>query len=115
MGPGFVWFRDRLGGFRSGVLMWSRQNGEKHRAGIRFLPLTHGEEKFIREQVARPRNNQPLQDPEAVIATITESFSRTCGVPKDPDPVIAPARAADPETASGDGIIGQFRSMISNR
>src|SRR5512143_4340150 len=49
--PGFVWFRDRLGGFKGGILMWSRRSGNKHRAGIRFVPLTYSEEQFIQEQV----------------------------------------------------------------
>src|SRR5512135_970479 len=61
MDPGFVWFRDRLGGFKGGVVMWRRQAGEKQRAGIRFVPLTASEEQMIREQFELLRANRPMQ------------------------------------------------------
>ncbi len=112
--PGFVWFRDRIGGFKGGVLMWCRPAGEKHRAGIRFVPLRASEEQMIREQFELIRSHKPMQKPEAVISTIMESFTRTCGTPKEPDKAVAPGRVPDQEAVAENDIIGQLRDMISN-
>jgi hypothetical protein len=38
--PGFVWFRDRVAGHKGGIVVWSRQSGEKFRACIRLLSLS---------------------------------------------------------------------------
>jgi hypothetical protein len=79
MEEGFVWFRDRVGGFRGGVLMWSRQLGERFRSGIRFVPLSILEETTIREQIAHARIHKPLQIPERIIATIMSSMTKISG------------------------------------
>ncbi|MDA8099255.1 MAG: hypothetical protein M0042_06485 [Nitrospiraceae bacterium] len=74
--PGFVWFHDRLTGCRSGVLLWSRQEGPRFRAGIQLAPLTRDEEAYVHEQVAIMRKTRSLPDPQAVIDTILRSLSR---------------------------------------
>jgi hypothetical protein len=73
---GFVWFRDRVGGHRGGVLMWSRQHAPNFRAGIQFVPLSRSEEQYVQEEVAMLRGHAPLRNPEAIIATIMESLNR---------------------------------------
>jgi hypothetical protein len=79
MEEGFVWFRDRVGGFRGGVLMWSRQIGQGFRAGIRFVPLSIIEETAIREQIEHARIHKPLQIPERIIHTIMASMTKISG------------------------------------
>jgi hypothetical protein len=108
--PGFVWFRDRLGGFKGGVLMWSRQSDKRFRAGIRFVPLTRSEEQFINEQIALVRTHQPLQDPVAVITTIMESLTNS-SVPASASPgqTQAPTGKDDDED-----IIDDLRNIVSS-
>lgn len=74
---GFVWFRDRVGGHRGGVLLWSRQVGDNFRGGIQFVPLSRDSEQFVNSQIDLLRDHQPLVDPKAVISTIMESMART--------------------------------------
>ncbi len=74
---GFVWFKDRVGGHKGGVLVWSGRYGEKYRAGIRFLLLTPGDERFIQKECATPLPHQPLRNPEVIIATLMESLEKT--------------------------------------
>lgn len=76
---GFVWFRDRVGGCRGGVLLWSRRAGMNYRAGIQFVRLTRDQEQFVQQEVALVRSHQPLRNPAAIVATIMESMSRKNG------------------------------------
>ena len=73
---GFVWFLERVGGHRGGVMMWSRQVGYSYRAGIQFIPLSREEEKFVNGQVSLLRSEQPLGDPAAIMSMIMESMER---------------------------------------
>lgn len=75
--PGFVWFKDRVAGHKGGVVVWSRQNGEKFRAGIRLLPLSPDTEKYIQKECGEPQSHQSLREPEAVIATLMQSLETT--------------------------------------
>lgn len=74
--PGFVWFRDRVGGHKGGILMWSRPQGRKYRSGVRFVSLTHDEEQYVQEQMTQTRSHAPVRDPEAIIMTIIESLKK---------------------------------------
>lgn len=74
--PGFVWFKERVGGHKSGVLMWSRRQGDKYRGGIRFVPLSRGEEQHLQEQILCSRPHAPVRNPETIIATIIESLKK---------------------------------------
>lgn len=74
--PGFVWFRERVGGHRGGILLWSRKIGISFRAGIQFLNLSREEEQFVQKRIASLQQHEPIKDPEAVIATIMESLLR---------------------------------------
>ncbi len=71
---GFAWFKDRVAGHRSGVLLWSRQVGPSFRAGVQFVPLSREAEHFVQAQVDLLRSHQPLLDPEAVLSTIMRSL-----------------------------------------
>ncbi len=73
---GFVWFRDRVGGFRGGFLVWSRPQGSNFRAGIQFVPLSLSQENDIEDKVRMMHEHAPLRNPEALITTIRDSLSR---------------------------------------
>ncbi|HWR73536.1 MAG TPA: PilZ domain-containing protein [Nitrospirota bacterium] len=72
--PGFVWFHERLGGHRSGVLLWSRKQDGKYRGGIKFVPLSVEQENYLREQISDSPPHRPVRDPSAIINTIIESL-----------------------------------------
>jgi hypothetical protein len=110
--PGFVWFRDRVGGHKGGVLMWSRAAGQRFRAGVRFVPLTRSEEKFINDQIALVRADKPLQDPVAVITTIMESLTHSSAAssPTAPPPA-KPSAEGRPD--DDEDIIGELRDIAS--
>ena len=71
--PGFVWFKDRIGGHKGGVLVWSKLLGTKYRAGIKFLNLSRDEEEYVEERIDRFKPHVPLREPEQIISTLIES------------------------------------------
>jgi len=115
--PGFVWFRDRVGGFKGGLIVWSRLVGGKYRAGIRFVPLTREKELLVQDRITAIRPLQPLNNPEVVISTILEAMTR-----EQPDAQQTPdnpsrdelksMRSAD-GTPTEEDLIAQLRSMLS--
>lgn len=112
--PGFVWFRDRVGGHKGGVLMWNRPAGDRHRGGVRFVPFTRAEEKFIDEQIALVRSGQPLQDPVSVITTLMESLTHAGSVETAPPPAPQPEPLAPSGNSDDDDIIGELRKIVSS-
>jgi hypothetical protein len=48
MEPGLVWFHSSVGDHRSGILLWSRKQDDRYRAGIRFLSLSDEVERLLR-------------------------------------------------------------------
>jgi len=74
--PGFAWFKERVGGYRGGVVMWSRKQGDGYRAGVRFLPLTHAEERFVHEQTMLQDHHKPRRIPEEIIESLIGSLTR---------------------------------------
>jgi hypothetical protein len=115
--PGFVWFRDRVGGFKGGLIVWSRQVGEKYRAGIRFVPLTREKELLVQDRITAIRPLEPLNNPEVVISTILEAMTQD-----QPDGQQAPDKASRDElktlrsadgTPTEEDLISQLRSMLS--
>jgi len=60
--PGFVWFKDRVGGHKGGVLVWSKHLGTKYRAGIKFLNFTHEEEEYIEKRIDLFKPHMPLRE-----------------------------------------------------
>jgi PilZ domain len=71
--PGLVWFKESVGGHRSGVLMWIKKEGPRYRAGIKFVPLSRDEEKYLQEQIGRSGPNGALEDPHHFISSIVAS------------------------------------------
>jgi len=74
--PGLVWFKSHVGGFKSGVMMWSKRDGAVYRAGIKFVPLSRKEEEYLQEQVRLSRPSKPLHDPHQIISSMLESFKQ---------------------------------------
>ena len=68
--PGFVWFRDRIGGCKGGLLVWSRQVGDKYRAGVRFVPLSR--DKTGSEQTSDQPSPDDLKTMRSADGTPTE-------------------------------------------
>jgi hypothetical protein len=62
MEPGLVWFRNRIWGQHSGVLLWSKQVGTQYRSGIQFAPLPHDAEPGAKNQFAQSGPREPLKD-----------------------------------------------------
>lgn len=76
MEPGLVWFRERIWGQQSGVLLWSKQVGSQYRSGIRFAPLPHDAERFAEDQFELSGKREPFKDLEQLVAMQLESIKR---------------------------------------
>gem|GEM_PF-1341830 len=115
--PGFVWFKDRIGGFKGGLLVWGREKDGKHRAGVKFVPLSRDKELIVQEQIAMMRPNQPIHNPEVIISTILESMTRgdtgDRGTPDRTEPKDPKALRSAEETHSEEDLIAQLRDMLS--
>ncbi len=74
MDPGFVWFSDTIDGRKGGLLVWSKQLGNKYRGGIKFVPLSPDEEQRVQEKLA---GSGPLKDPTVVVDTILDSLKKS--------------------------------------
>jgi hypothetical protein len=74
--PGFVWFNDRVGGCKGGVLLWSKCLGTQYRAGIRLVPLTRDEELYVQQRSAPAGPHKPLRNPEELVQTIINSMTK---------------------------------------
>jgi len=116
--PGFVWFKDRIGGFKGGLLVWGRQKDGKYRAGVKFVPLSREKELLVQEQIAMMRPNQPIHNPEVIISTILESMTRSetgnPATPDRPDTVDLKALRSAEETSKEEDIIAQLRDMLTS-
>jgi hypothetical protein len=116
--PGFVWFRDRIGGFKGGILVWSKQVGGKYRAGVRFVPLSREKELLVQDRITAVHPLQPLHNPEVVISTILEAMTqdKTEDV-KTPDQLsrdeLKTMRSAE-GTPTEDDLIAQLRAMLTS-
>lgn len=116
--PGFVWFKDRIGGFKGGLLVWGRQKDGRYRAGVKFVPLSRDQELLVQERIAVMRPNQPIHNPEVIITTILESMARgesaVQGTNDLPDPEDLKALRSAEETSCEKDLIAQLRDMLSS-
>jgi hypothetical protein len=80
MEPGLVWFHNSVGDHRGGILLWSRKQGERYRAGIRFLSLTAENERLLRFWPPCPGQLRSCNDLEEVISV----WLRAANFPGDP-------------------------------
>jgi len=74
--PGFVWFNDRVGGNKGGVLVWCRKIDQRYLAGIRFVPLSRDEERIIQEQTVHAARHSPHRSPDQIISALIDAMSR---------------------------------------
>jgi hypothetical protein len=79
---GFVMIRDDRGGSKKGVLVWTKQRGDRsYRAGIQIVPAH--EKKPERSHVVEPGVALPaLQDPELLASIIMDVVDR--GIESEP-------------------------------
>jgi len=116
--PGFVWFKDRIGGFKGGLLVWAKKAGTKYRAGIKFVPLSRDKELLVQGRIDAIRPLQPLHNPEVIISTILESMTQDqTGGQKTPDQV-APedlkALRSGEKMPTEEDLIAQLRAMLTS-
>ena len=116
--PGFVWFKDRIGGFKGGLLVWAKKAGTKYRAGIKFVPLSRDKELLVQGRIDAIRPLQPLHNPEVMISTILESMTQDqTGGQKTPDQV-APedlkALRSGEKMPTEEDLITQLRAMLTS-
>ncbi|HEX9019964.1 MAG TPA: PilZ domain-containing protein [Nitrospirota bacterium] len=74
--PGLVWFKECVGGHKSGVLLWSKPDGPRYRAGIKFVSLSRDEEAYLQEQVKQSLPREPIRDPKRILSMIIESYKK---------------------------------------
>jgi len=77
--PGFVWFKDHVGGHKYGVLTWSRKSGGQYRAGISFVTLSRTDELYVQDQVRHTPQVERFPDPHKVIEAIIASVRKGVG------------------------------------
>ena len=76
MEPGLVWFRDRVGGFKGGVLLWSRKHNGRYRSGIRFVSLSDEDERALQFWQPCSGKRKPCGEHEEVISALMKSITR---------------------------------------
>jgi len=72
--PGIIWFKKNLYGQKCGTLVWCKSNGASYRGGIKFISLTREQEEYLRQQVERMQHVKRLQDPERLIAMLSDDI-----------------------------------------
>ena len=116
--PGFVWFKDRIGGFKGGLLVWAKKSGAKYRAGIKFVPLSRDKERLVQDRIDAMRPFQPLQDPGVIISTILAAMTRDqTGEQRTPDPASPAdlqALRSGEDTPTEEDLIAQLRNMLAS-
>ena len=68
MEPGLVWFHTSVNDHRCGILLWSREQDDQYRAGIRFLVLSAEDELLLRNWPPCPGPLRPCIDIEEFIS-----------------------------------------------
>jgi hypothetical protein len=74
--PGIIWFRKCISGQKYGSIVWSKQIDGSCRAGIQFLSLSREEEEYIRRQIEHGRLNEPVQDPDRIVARLIDGIQK---------------------------------------
>ena len=76
IGPGLVYFKEPVGGQKFGVLVWSKQYGDRYRAGIKFVVVSSEEEVYLLEQVKQPHLDTVPRAPDKIITSLLKSIQR---------------------------------------
>jgi hypothetical protein len=71
--PGLICFKEKVGGQKYGVLIWSKLSSGGYRAGIQFVVLSPEEEAYLQEQVKESPPHKSLHDPDRIIASLLKS------------------------------------------
>ncbi len=74
--PGIIWFKEIIYGQRCGSLVWCKQIGSRHRAGIQFLSFSREQEEYLRQQIELFQRYKKLQDPQGFIATLIADIKK---------------------------------------
>jgi hypothetical protein len=116
--PGFIWFKDRINGFKGGLLVWAKAAGERYRAGVKFVPLSHSKEQLVQDRMTSTQPSQPLHNPEVIISTILEAMTEDRKdeqpEPDRPETHDVQTLRADRETPTEEDLIAQLRSLLSS-
>jgi hypothetical protein len=116
--PGFVWFKDRIGGFKGGLLVWAKKVGTQYRAGIKFVPLSRDKELLVQGRIDAIRPLQSLHNPEVIISTILESMTQdqTEGqkMPDQAAPEDLKTLRSGEKTPTEEDLIAQLRAMLTS-
>ncbi len=116
--PGFVWFKDRIGGFKGGLLVWGKKVGTTYRAGIKFVPLSRDKELLVQDRIDAIRPLQPLHNPEVLISTILEAMAQDRnGGRKTPErsaPEDLKALRSGEKMPTEEDLVAQLRAMLTS-
>jgi hypothetical protein len=74
--PGLIWFKERVGGYKCGILKWSAEIGPPYRAGIEFLSLSRDVEEYLQKQVEQSRPNKIIPDPDHILKTLVTTMNK---------------------------------------
>jgi len=74
--PGLVWFHTSVEDNRGGILLWSRKEGDRYRAGIQFLSLRAEDERLLRYWPPCPGNLRPCTELEELVAAWMRAAGR---------------------------------------
>jgi len=72
---GIIWLKHRVFGQKCGSLVWCKQVGVLHRAGIQYMHLTRPEEEYLQKQIELAQPGKPIPDPDRVIAALIQDIS----------------------------------------
>jgi hypothetical protein len=50
LAPGFVWFWRSVGPHQGGMIVWSRKEDGRYRAGIQFLPIPKSPREYLQAE-----------------------------------------------------------------
>jgi hypothetical protein len=74
--PGLVWFKERVGGYKCGVLKWSGEIGPPYGAGVEFLPLLRDVEEYLQKQIEQSRPDNIIPDPDQILKALIATMNK---------------------------------------
>jgi hypothetical protein len=81
MEPGLVWFHNRVGVHRGGILVWNKKQADRYLASIRFLSLAPEDERLLRYWPPCPGQLRSCMDLEDVISVWMKAAKNLPGDP----------------------------------
>jgi hypothetical protein len=74
--PGLVWFKERVCGYKCGILKWSAETGPPYRAGIEFLSLSREVEEYLQKQSEQLLPSRSISDPDHILETLIATVNK---------------------------------------